>query len=83
MTDTPNQVSSIADWEGEGGALRPILGESRTSAAHFRKRESYCRKQAEECGRSEMRSTYLGFAARYAGCARFLEGESKIELTIV
>lgn len=74
MIDTFSQRSALADWEGEGGALQSMISESRNSA-YFRERESHCRAVADECCRPGMRSTYLGFAARYAALARYLEAD--------
>jgi hypothetical protein len=84
MTDAFNK--GIARWENEGGALHDIVCQDRSSSAYFRERRAHCRNQANECCRSGMRSTYLGFAARYAALAQYLEtgnGETKIRLTIV
>ena len=84
MTDSFSQGSALADWESEGGALRPTIRESPNSA-YFREREARCRTLANECSRSGMRNTYLGFAARYASLARYLEtpGYPGVRLKIV
>ena len=79
-------TGSIATWEEEGGALQSRSREFPRSASYFRDREGHCRARARECARSEMRSTYLGFAARYAALARWLEGgtgDVGVKLTIV
>lgn len=84
MKDTFNRVGAIAGWENEGGALEPIISGDRHSVAYFRDREALCRSRANECRRPEMRSTYLGFAARYAALARYLDAaEIRAEMTIV
>lgn len=44
------------------------------SAGYYREREHHCRERAGECSSAEARSTYLGFAARYAALASSLEG---------
>lgn len=83
MTHTFSQRSALARWEGEGGALQPTICESHNSA-YFREREARCRALANECCRSGMRNTYLGFAARYGSLARYLEADGdSIPLKIV
>ena len=76
----------IARWEEEGGALPSCSGEFPRTASYFRDREGHCRARARECVLSEMRSTYLGFAARYAALARGIEagnGDLGVKLKIV
>ena len=98
MTDAPDDApESAARGEDGGPPESPARGEDggppedragapADSAGYFRERETHCRNRAEECGRPERRSTYLGFAARYAALARGLEDEyadGAVKLTIV